>query len=160
MLIRAQSPDDAADIAAMQSKPGFRAGTQRLPYPVEQDVRKYIENRQSNGVWLVAVMGGIVVGNAGFIQGIGRRSHTASLSMGVHDAYQGRGIGRALVGELLAIADDWLNIRRLELTVFTDNAAAIALYESIGFIHEGTHRAFAFRAGAFADAHAMARVRV
>lgn len=160
LLIRAQSPDDAAGIAALQSLPGVRAGTLRLPYPAQQDVRKYIENRQSNGVSLVAVMDGIVVGNAGFMQGQGRRSHTASLGIGVHDAYQGRGIGRALVSELVAIAEDWLNICRLELTVFTDNTAAIALYENLGFIREGTHRAFAFRAGAFVDAYAMARVRV
>lgn len=160
LLIRAQSPDDAAGIAALQSLPGVRAGTLRLPYPAEQDVRKYIENRQANGVSLVAVMDDIVVGNAGFMQGIGRRSHTASLGIGVHDAYQGRGIGRALMSELVAIAEDWLNIRRLELTVFTDNAAAIALYERLGFLREGTHRAFAFRAGAFVDAYAMARVRV
>lgn len=144
LLIRAQSPDDAVGIAALQSLPGVRADTLRLPYPVEQDVRKYIENRQSNGVSLVAVMDGIVVGNAGFMQGQGRRSHTASLGIGVHDAYQGRGIGRALVGELVAIAEDWMDIRRLELTVFTDNAAAIALYERLGFIREGTPPRFCF----------------
>lgn len=160
LLIRAQAPGDAADITALQSQPGVRAGTLRLPYPVEQEVRKYIENRQANGVSLVAVMDGIVVGNAGLTQGQGRRSHTASLGMGVHDAYQGKGIGRALLGELVAIAEDWMNIRRLELTVYTDNAAAIALYESFGFVQEGTHRAFGFRAGAFVDAYAMARVRV
>ena len=44
------------------------------------------------------------------------------------------------------------------LTVYTDNARAIALYEKAGFAHEGTHRAYALRAGRFVDAHAMARL--
>ncbi len=79
--------------------------------------------------------------------------------MGVHDDFQRRGIGRALMGEIITIADDWYNLRRLELTVFTDNAPAIALYERFGFEREGTHRAFAYRAGAYIDAYAMARIR-
>jgi hypothetical protein len=57
------------------------------------------------------------------------------------------------------LADGWLNVFRLEPTVFTDNRAAIALYRKFGFEMEGTHRAYALRAGRYVDAHAMARVR-
>jgi L-phenylalanine/L-methionine N-acetyltransferase len=55
-------------------------------------------------------------------------------------------------------ADRWLGILRIELTVFTDNARAIALYRRYGFVLEGTHRAYALRDGAYADVHAMARL--
>jgi len=79
--------------------------------------------------------------------------------MGVHDDYQGRGIGTALMTALIDAADNWHAIKRLELTVFTDNVRAIRLYERFGFEREGILRAFAFRAGAYADALAMARVR-
>ncbi|ANY77849.1 GNAT family acetyltransferase [Microvirga ossetica] len=71
----------------------------------------------------------------------------------------GRGIGTRLLRELIEIADDWLNLRRIELTVYVDNARAIALYERHGFEIEGTHRDYAFRGGAFVDAYAMARVK-
>ncbi len=57
------------------------------------------------------------------------------------------------------VADDWLNLKRIELTVYTDNAPAIALYKRNGFEIEGTHRDFAFRGGSFVDAHAMARIK-
>jgi putative acetyltransferase len=43
--------------------------------------------------------------------------------------------------------------------VFTDNAQALALYRRRGFVVEGTHRAYAFRDGCYADAHSMARLR-
>jgi L-phenylalanine/L-methionine N-acetyltransferase len=52
-----------------------------------------------------------------------------------------------------------MNLRRIELTVYVDNVAAIALYKRNGFETEGTHRDFAFRGGAFVDAYAMARIK-
>lgn len=57
------------------------------------------------------------------------------------------------------LAENWLNLKRLELTVYSDNSRAIHFYEKFGFVIEGTLRKYAFRAGAYADAHAMARVR-
>jgi len=58
----------------------------------------------------------------------------------------------------LDLADNWLGMSRVELTVYTDNAAAIALYEKFGFEKEGTHRRYAFRDGAYVDAYSMARI--
>jgi len=79
--------------------------------------------------------------------------------MGVHDAYIGKGIGRALIGEVLALADNWFNLRRVELTVYTDNEPAIRLYEKNGFVTEGLMKEFAFRDGGYVDAYCMARIR-
>ncbi len=61
--------------------------------------------------------------------------------------------------EIATIADQWLNVLRLELTVYTDNEPALKLYRSFGFEIEGTLRAFAFRDGKFVDAYTMARLR-
>jgi putative acetyltransferase len=80
--------------------------------------------------------------------------------MAVHDAYAGRGAGRALMTGLIHLADRWLNYKRLELTVWVDNERAIRLYDSFGFEREGVHRAFAWRDGAYVDAVAMARLRL
>jgi putative acetyltransferase len=79
--------------------------------------------------------------------------------MGVHDAHVGRGIGTRLLRAILDTADNWLDLRRNELTVFVDNAPAIALYERHGFAVEGTLRSYAFRDGAYEDVYAMARLR-
>jgi L-phenylalanine/L-methionine N-acetyltransferase len=57
------------------------------------------------------------------------------------------------------LADRWLNLTRIELTVFTDNEAAIALYRKFKFEIEGTLRKYAFRDGTFVDAYMMARIK-
>jgi len=49
-------------------------------------------------------------------------------------------------------------VLRLELTVYADNARAIALYESLGFRHEGRHVGYALRDGHYVDALSMARL--
>jgi putative acetyltransferase len=89
-----------------------------------------------------------------------RRSHVGSIGMAVHDAYAGRGAGAALMAAVLDLADNWLQLKRIELTVYADNPRAIALYERFGFEREGLCRAFAWRDGAYADAVAMARLRL
>lgn len=55
------------------------------------------------------------------------------------------------------LADNWLNLLRLELYVYADNAAAIHLYNKFGFEIEGTHRAHSLRNGVFIDTYSMAR---
>lgn len=79
--------------------------------------------------------------------------------MAVRDDWHGKGIGSALMRAALDLADNWLNLRRIELHVYTDNAAGIALYTKFGFKIGGTHRHFAFREGRYVDAYSMARVR-
>jgi L-phenylalanine/L-methionine N-acetyltransferase len=160
LVIRPVKPSDAQEIADFHNLPGYRAGTLRLPYQSAEEVRRFVEQPRGEAISLVAVMNGIIVGDIGLIRGSGRRAHAAMVGMGVHDAYRRRGIGRALLGEVVAIADDWLDLHRLELTVFCDNHAAVGLYQSFGFETEGVHRAYAFRAGAYADAFAMARLRL
>ena len=54
------------------------------------------------------------------------------------------------------MADNWMGFRRLELTVYTDNAVALALYRKFGFIIEGTARGYALRDGEFPDEITMA----
>ncbi len=62
-----------------------------------------------------------------------------TLGMNVDAAWRGRGIGRALVDEVIA----WSRAReahKIELEVWPHNLAAIGLYESTGFEREGLRR--------------------
>lgn len=158
LLIRAARPHDAEAIAELVNLPGFRWDTMRLPHHSPEEVRGWMDKAAPGDVALVAALDGRVVGQAGLHRFPGRRAHAAGIGMGVHDAWTGRGIGAALLAALVDMADRWLGLRRLELTVYTDNAPAIVLYRRFGFEVEGTHSAFALRDGRYADAHAMARL--
>jgi putative acetyltransferase len=160
LLIRAARLGDYEALNTLVNLPGFRAGTLRLPFQNIEETRKWLERDRSGSLNLVAVLDGEIVGSAGFNRYLGRRSHAAGLGMGVHDSHWGKGIATALMKALVDAADDWFAIKRLELAVFADNARAIRLYEKFGFEPEGIQRAFAFRAGTYADALSMARVRL
>lgn len=68
-------------------------------------------------------------------------------------------VGGRLLAAAIDLAENWLNITRLELTVFVDNAAAIALYEKHGFRIEGESPEFALRVGEYVAVYHMARLR-
>jgi [ribosomal protein S18]-alanine N-acetyltransferase len=72
-------------------------------------------------------------------------------TIGVDPAYQGRGVGRRLLDELLNFAADAV----VHLEVRTDNAPAIALYHSVGFAQVGLRRRYYRVSGA--DAYTMRR---
>jgi RimJ/RimL family protein N-acetyltransferase len=52
-------------------------------------------------------------------------------------AWWGRGIARALLETMLAWAQAGGAVRKINLRVRADNTRAIALYEHLGFAHEG-----------------------
>lgn len=158
--IRATRPSDAEGIASIANLPGFRAGTLRLPFQSVEETQQWLDKPAPGSTRLVAVLDGQIVGNAGLNRLAGRRVHVGQIGMGVHDDFTGRGIGSALLAALIDAADNWLAIKRVELTVYVDNAPAIRLYEKFGFETEGRLRAFAFRNGDYVDAFTMARLKL
>lgn len=69
-----------------------------------------------------------------------------SLLIGEADA-RGKGLGHEAMQIALRFGFHELNLHRLQLTVFDYNTPAIALYERLGFHHEGTFREFLERDG-------------
>jgi len=156
--IRAIEPEDWPGVAEIFDQPAVIAGTLQLPFRSKAFQRKRLEEEAPGRVHLGAVIEGKLIGTAALMRFENRRAHVGTIGMGVHDAYQGRGAGGALLAALLSMADRWFALRRVELTVYADNARAIGLYERHGFVREGLHRDFAFRDGVYIDALAMARV--
>lgn len=119
------------------------------PWPAKAFLRE-LESEHNH--YVAARVDGILVGYAG-VSRLGRRPpfeyevHT----IGVDPDHQGKGIGRALLNGLLDIAsggDVFLEVR-------TDNAAAIGLYESVGFTKLGVRKRYYRVSGA--DAYTMRR---
>lgn len=144
--------------AEIFNDPSVVQGTMQIPYTsIEERLGGYWVNSVNR--FLVAEVDARVVGAINVHLGTGRRAHAASFGMGVLSAFQGRGIGSALLEAVLELADNWYGLDRVELEVYADNAAAVRLYERFGFVIEGRLRAYGYRDGRYADVYAMARLR-
>jgi putative acetyltransferase len=160
ITVRNAEPSDAEAIWKCYTAPLVVRNTLQLPYRSLGSVRELL-TKGGEGVYiLVAVIDGEVVGVIGLhTSSRPRVNHRGEIGMMVRDDWQGKGVGKALMRAVIDLADKWLNLARIELTVFTDNEPAIALYRKFGFEIEGALRKFAFRDGEFVDAYTMARVK-
>ena len=161
IIVRALEMADWDEVAEIMLAPNAQRGTLQLPYQSRDAVKKRLEEAPPETYRLVAVLADSqkVVGMIGLHLQKNRRAHAGQIGMSVHDDYQNQGIGSRLMAAVIDLADNWLNLTRLELEVYTDNAQAIHLYEKYGFAIEGTLRCYAFREGRYVDAYAMARIR-
>jgi L-phenylalanine/L-methionine N-acetyltransferase len=159
--VRHAEPDDYEAMHSIASGPRAAAGTLQLPLQSKEAWRKRLAEPPEGLYLLAACVDGEVVGNLGLetFPNRPRIRHAGSIGMAVRDDWQGKGVGTALMAAALDLADNWLNLRRIELTVYVDNPAAVALYKRFGFETEGTHRRYAFRNGEYVDAYSMARIR-
>jgi RimJ/RimL family protein N-acetyltransferase len=82
------------------------------------------------------------------LDGILWNQQVSWLSIGIGDAgRRGQGYGAQALRLALDFAFRELNLHRVQLTVFSYNTAAIALYEKLGFQREGAFREFLHRDG-------------
>ena len=154
---------DAEAFARTLSQPEVYPHVLQLPYADADQWRARLTETCAPGradVILVAEAQGEMVGCAGLHPGgqSPRRRHAMMLGIHVDAAWQGRGVGSLLMRSVCELADRWLGLLRLELSVYTDNHRAQALYRRFGFVDEGVHRAYALRDGEYVDALAMARL--
>ncbi len=157
--IRKAESSDAKAVKQIYECKNAYSSTLQLPHPSLELWEKRLSNVPDNVHAYVAEIDGEVVGNLGFEVCVSpRRRHVGSFGMGVRDEKQGLGVGSALLSTVVDLADNWLNLKRIELTVYVDNQAAIHLYKKFGFEIEGESAAFAFRNGEYVNVYHMARV--
>ncbi|MDE1465140.1 GNAT family N-acetyltransferase [Spartinivicinus poritis] len=160
ILIRHRESSDIPAIKAFMEQLANYSATLQLPYPSLDRWHKRLSETPDNVYCLVAVVEEKVVAHMHLaIADNIRRKHVAHLGMAVNESYQGKGVGSKLLSAAIDLAENWLALKRLELTVYTDNKAAIALYEKYDFVKEGIAKAFAFRNGEYVDVHYMARIK-
>ena len=161
IVVRRAVPEDFEAWARHFEDESAHSGTLQTPYPSRELWRKRLAETPEGHYLFCACIGDEIVGNAGLhpTGSSPRRAHAMGIGMAVPSTHQGKGVGTALLNAMCSLADGWLNVFRLELTVYTDNERAIALYRKSGFVIEGTHKAYALRAGRYVDAYAMARIR-
>lgn len=159
--IRRSEPSDYEAVHRIFCGPRVVWGTLQLPYPSAEFWRKRLAEPPEGTYWLVACVEQEVIGHLGLhtFPNHPRRRHIGQIGMAVRDDWQGHGVGTALMEAAVEMAEKWLNLRRLELEVYTDNEPALHLYGKFGFVLEGTLVQAAFRDGRFVDVYTMARLR-
>ena len=122
----------AADLAAA-------AELERLYFSMPWSGRQLKESLEApEYLFLAAEEQGKVVGYAGLLKILDEGNIT---NIVVEEAYRGRGIGKDLTRALLAEGRRE-GMHAFTLEVRAGNAAAIHVYESLGFVREGVRRRF------------------
>ena len=157
LRLAAVTPEDVPLIARWYEDADFMRRFDASPAMPKTavEVTKYIEEQQqSSTAFPFAVR---LLENDTFIgylevDGILWNHGTAWISLGIGEAvHRGRGYGHAAMTLGLDFVFGELNLRRIQLTVFSYNTPAISLYERLGFRREGVFREFLHRDGELHD---------
>jgi ribosomal protein S18 acetylase RimI-like enzyme len=133
------SPEDVEDFcAALDSVARERLYLAAFEAPPIEQVRAFVETNLREGNPHVVARGeDRLVGWCDITRHRSPlRAHCGVLGMGVVAGHRGAGIGRALLSAALSAARA-AGMLRVELEVRGSNTPAIALYERMGFRHEG-----------------------
>ncbi len=162
-FIRPIQEEDAADLNAIRRMDGVFENLLAIQSERLDGTTDYIESLSDRDFVFVAEtkvgFDSLVIGCASLaIRPQLRERHRADFGIMVHRDYQRKGVGKALMEKLIDLADNWLLIKRIDLTVLADNHGAIALYKRMGFEIEATLRCAVVKHGRYADELLMARL--
>ena len=146
-IIEKASPKDAADLLEYLKRIGGESdnlsfGAEGLGFTPEAEAAYLagIEDSKDT-VMLLAKQDGKIIGSASLSRLPRRMKHRGDLSVSVLKEFWNRGIGRRLTEGIIDFArENGFSI--IDLQVRSDNAAAIHLYEKLGFVKTGTHPSF------------------
>lgn len=140
-------PVDAVQLLAYLKQIGGETdnltfGPEGLPVTEEQETA-YLQRmlESADDVQYVVRYNGSIVADASCHRLPRRMNHRADIGISVAKEYWGRGLGSALMEEMIAFAKQ-RGIRQLNLQVRSDNTRAIHLYEKFGFQKICTFPAF------------------
>jgi len=161
ITIRRVEPTDYEALQRVYSGPRVIWGTSQLPYPSVEMWRKRLAEPPEGIFGIVACIDDQVVGHLNIHTSPNRprRQHVGAIGMVVQDDFQGQGVVTALMQASIDLADNLLNLRRIELEVYVDNEPAVRLYTRAGFVVEGTLHQYVYRDGQYVDVYTMARFR-
>ena len=155
MLVRPAAPQDLPAIQGIYAHHVLHglASFEEIPPPLEEMQRRHADVTRQGLPYLVAEERGEILGY-GYCTLYRTRSayrYTLEDSIYVKDGRQGKGVGKAVLGELIRICTA-LNYRQI-IAVIGDsaNAASIRLHASLGFVRAGLLRSSGFKFGRWVD---------
>jgi L-amino acid N-acyltransferase YncA len=160
IALRAATPADAEAICQIYNQ-GIedRVATLETELRSPDERRQWMAARGPRHPVLVADADGRVVG-WGSLNSFNPRpayDHVADLSVYIERGWRGRGVGRAILERLIAIARE-IGYHKLVLAAFPFNAGGMTLYERVGFRPVGIYREQGQLDGRWVDVIVMERL--
>ncbi len=142
LTFRCTQADDAPLLTEWLSLPGILRWFPMIdPKEIEDAVRIWVGYSRIEST-LTAEWNGIPCGMAIlYIQPYQKLAHTCLFAIIVKEEYRGKGIGGALLSQLMALARERFHIEVLHLEVYEGNPAQ-RLYERMGFTEFGRQSRF------------------
>ncbi len=160
-IIRPSKDDDVAAIADIYAHHVLHgtASFEIEPPDREEIARRRWEVIRKGLPYDVAEWDGVVVGYAYAAPYRPRLAYrfTVEDSVYVHPGYARRGIGRALLGSVIAQCEQLGYGQMIAVIGGSDNLASISLHEAFGFSHAGTLRSVGFKFDRWLDTVLMQR---
>ncbi len=128
---------------------------------VEQErmIDQHADSKDDVVVGIIARATDELVGVIG-LHGVADKNRRAMLGIAIGEkAEWGRGYATEASRLMLAVAFETLNLHRVWLDVFADNARALRCYDKLGFKRDGVLREHVFRDGAYCDLVYMSMLR-
>ena len=161
MQIRDALPSDIAEIQSIYAHHVlYGTGTfEEVPPSVEEMTERFREGQARGWAWLVATDETGVLGFAYYTQLRDRAAYrfTAENSIYVREDVRGQGVGKALVGHLIATAAAHGFRQMVAVIGDSENAGSIGVHASLGFQRVGTLRSVGMKFGRWLDAVYMQR---
>ena len=163
VTIREATKEDAAAILSFMATVGSQSDNlvtdeKGLPNSLGQE-EAYLQHKMEskNSIQLLAFEDHVLIGSAGCDASTRQRiCHSGEIGISVLKSYWGKGVGSALLDFLVQWArTSETGLRKLNLTVRSDNDRAIALYKRFGFIEEGRVKRLFLINGVFYDGMTM-----
>jgi phosphinothricin acetyltransferase len=126
---------------------------EEIPPSIEEMTNRYEAGLAANFDWLVArdATGVLGYGYYGAFRARSAYQYTAEDSVYVRDDVRGQGVGKALVAELLRLAEARGFRQMLALIGDSENTGSIGMHASLGFLRVGVFRATGIKFGRWLD---------
>jgi phosphinothricin acetyltransferase len=153
VTVRVARTDDAGAVRAIRNHAVETTTAIWTGVPMSADeAHTWVAEHVTRKAMLVAEADGAVVGYASFAPWRAKEGYRYSVEDSVYVAagQQGRGVGRALLTELVALARA-AGAHRMYADIEAGNAASISLHESLGFRRVGLLREVGTKFGRWLD---------
>lgn len=115
---------------------------------VESKIRKSMDKE---GVFLIAESQGEILSYCRAEKDLFKEDCNVEIGISVRKDFRGKGLGGILIKELIRLAKERMEFKRIYLCVYSNNTGGIHLYKKLGFEEFAVFKEWVFHRGEYVD---------